>query len=48
MLTQGFVLATDVSLVAQSLQRGEQVAVVQLPGAVRFVPVGDLSHLHVS
>lgn len=47
-LTQGFVLAADVSLVAESLQRAEQEAVVQLSGAVGLVPAGDLSDLYVS
>lgn len=47
-LTEGFVLAADVAPVAESLQRAEQEAVVQLPGAVGLVPVGDLGDLYVS
>lgn len=47
-LTEGFVLAADVAPVAESLQRAEQEAVVQLSGAVGLVPVGDLGDLYVS
>lgn len=47
-LTEGLVLAADVSPVAVSLQPAEQEAVVYLSAAVGLVPAGDLSHLHVS
>ena len=47
-LTQRLVFAADVSLVAQVVQSVEQVAVVELSGAVGLVPAGNLSDLNVT
>lgn len=48
LLTQRLVFTAHVTLVTVALQHLEQEAVVQLPGAVGLVPVGDLGHLHVT
>lgn len=48
MLTQWFVFTADVTLVTMFFQCVEQEAVVQLSGAVRLMPVWDLSDLYVS
>lgn len=47
-LTQRLVFTADVSLVLQPFQCVEQVSVVQLSGAVRLVPTGNLSHLNMT
>lgn len=46
--TSRLVFAADVASVAERLQRGKDVVVVDLAGAVRLISAGDLSHLNVT
>lgn len=47
-LTLWLIFTANVSLVATVLQCVEQVAVVQLPSTVRFVPAWNLSNLNMT